>query len=80
MKNQEYAGKAAEAAARAKSNMIQKQGNISHLKRKNAELTEALRLHLKFLDSLPNGWLGKIVADIGALNDAYIASSKALKP
>lgn len=80
MRNQQYSGKAAEAAARAKANRIQKSGNIAHLKRKNAQLTKALNLHLGFLKSLPQGWLGKTVADIGMLNDAFIASSEALKP
>lgn len=41
------------------------------------ELENALRLHLAFLDSLPQGWLGRTVADIGLLNEAYIASRAA---
>jgi hypothetical protein len=41
-----------------------------------AQLEHALQLHLDFLGSLPHGWLGKTVADIGTLNEAYIASRK----
>ena len=41
-----------------------------------AQLEHALQLHLDFLASLPPGWLGKTVADIGLLNEAYIASRK----
>lgn len=40
-------------------------------------LEKALRLHLDFLDSLPEGWLSKTVGDVGLLNEAYIASAKA---
>jgi hypothetical protein len=40
----------------------------------NAKLRHALQLHIDFLDSLPRGWLGRTVADIGLLNDAYLAS------
>lgn len=40
----------------------------------NAALRKALQLHLDFLASLPTGWLGRTCADIGLLNDAYIAS------
>jgi hypothetical protein len=41
-----------------------------------AQLETALQLHLDFLASLPKGWLGHTTADIGLLNDAYIASRK----
>lgn len=40
------------------------------------ELENALQLHLDFLGSLPEGWLGKTCGDIGLLNEAYIASRK----
>lgn len=43
------------------------------------ELLTALQLHLAFLDSLPRGWLAHTVADIGMLNDAYLASTKVLR-
>lgn len=43
------------------------------------ELLRTTRLAVKFLDSLPNGWLAKTVADIGALNDFYIAGRPLLK-
>jgi hypothetical protein len=79
MRGQQYSGRAAESAARAKANWILKSGSIAHLKRKNEQLTKALNLHLAFLKSLPPGWLGKTVADIGLLNSAFIASSKALE-
>lgn len=38
------------------------------------ELLEAFKLAHEFLDSLPEGWLGKTSGDIGALNDFYIKS------
>jgi hypothetical protein len=31
-----------------------------------------------FLDSLPEGWLGKTSGDIGLLNDAFLAYSRAI--
>jgi len=43
------------------------------------ELLAALKLHLAFLKTLPPGWLGKTSGDVGLLNDAYLASEKALK-
>ena len=39
---------------------------------------EALKLHQKFWDEMPKGQLGKIVCDIGLLNDAFIKTRKAL--
>jgi len=51
------------------------------LEQQNAALVAALQLHLDFLEDLRKrnpGWLGKCVADIGLLNDAYIASSKVM--
>lgn len=36
-----------------------------------AELRRTVGLFLSFLDSLPEGWLGKTVGDIALLNDAY---------
>lgn len=42
------------------------------------ELLEALNLAHEFLNSLPEGWLGKTSGDIGALNDFYLTSRKAL--
>lgn len=46
--------------------------------RENALLREALELHLAFLKTLNSGWLGKTTGDIGLLNAAYLASTKAL--
>jgi hypothetical protein len=47
---------------------------------KLAEYKEAAEMFKGFLDTLPNGWLGRTVGDIGMLNQAYIkyrsASSK----
>lgn len=42
------------------------------------DLLEAVKLHLAFLKSLPDGWLRHTTADIGLLNDAYCASATAL--
>jgi hypothetical protein len=42
------------------------------------ELLEALELHLKFLKSLPPGWLGKTSGDVGCLNEAYVKSERAI--
>ncbi len=39
---------------------------------------EALNLWQAFWDDMPKGQLGKISCDIGLLNDAFIATSKAL--
>lgn len=69
-------------ATLAKGTKSQKEANAAFIVRAcNAHelLVEALKLHLAFLDSLPEGWLGKTTGDVGLLNDAYIASSKALK-
>lgn len=43
------------------------------------DLLRTARLAMKFLDSLPNGWLAKTVTDIGALNDFYIGARPLLK-
>lgn len=43
------------------------------------KLKKALLLHKKFWDEMPKGQLGKIVCDIGVLNDAFIATREALK-
>jgi len=43
------------------------------------EALEALQLAHVFLDSLPHGWLAKTSGDVGALNDFYIKSAKALR-
>ena len=51
----------------------------AHLIAAAPELLEGLKLFMKFLDSLPEGWLGKTVGDIGCLNEAYIVSGKALR-
>lgn len=43
------------------------------------DLVFALKLHMKFWDEMPKGQLGKIVCDIGILNDAFIKSDEVLK-
>ena len=42
-------------------------------------LFDALGLHLAFLKSLPTGWLGRTSGDVGLLNDAYLASGRAIR-
>lgn len=42
------------------------------------ELVEATKLWDKFWDKMPKGQLGKIVCDIGILNDAFIKTGQAL--
>ncbi len=42
------------------------------------ELLEALKLFVQFFDEMPKGQLGRIVCDIGILNNAFIQSSKAI--
>ncbi len=78
MSSQEYSGKASEAAKRAKANSIQKRGELAELLQRNKLLAEALELHLAFLKSCNAGWIGGICCDIGLLNSAYLASTKAL--
>lgn len=43
----------------------------------NSKVKTALRLHLDFLKSLPDGWLGNTSGDIRLLHNAYIASIQA---
>ncbi len=57
----------------------ERQAAYAELIRSAPDLLRALRLHVGFLATLPTGWLGKTVADIGMLNDAYLASSPLLK-
>lgn len=42
------------------------------------ELASALELFVRFFDEMPKGQLGRIVCDIGLLNDAFISSAKVL--
>lgn len=42
------------------------------------ELMKALSLWDKFWDDMPKGQLGRIVCDIGLLNDAFIATRAAI--
>lgn len=42
------------------------------------DLLAALKLFLQFFDEMPKGQLGRIVCDIGLLNDAFIESRKAV--
>lgn len=39
-------------------------------------LEKNLQQFLDFLNTLPPGWLGKTVADIGLLNDAYVEARR----
>ena len=41
-------------------------------------MVQALRLWRQFWDEMPKGQLGKIVCDIGILNQAFLATDKAL--
>lgn len=41
---------------------------------------ECAESFLKFMASLPAGWLGKVCADVGALNEAYLAARAAGLP
>lgn len=43
------------------------------------ELLKALELMQRFWDEMPKGQLGKIVCDIGILNEAFIQTKAALK-
>jgi len=43
------------------------------------EMEEALRKWEQFWDEMPKGQLGKIVCDIGLLNEAFLLTAKALK-
>lgn len=42
------------------------------------ELLKAVQLANEFLDSLPEGWLGKTTGDVGALNDFLYTSRTAV--
>lgn len=41
------------------------------------EYREACDMFIAFLRSLPQGWLGKTVGDIGLLNEAYLKQASA---
>jgi hypothetical protein len=43
------------------------------------ELLEAAKLWTKFWDEMPKGQLGKIVCNIGTLNDAFLKTASAIK-
>jgi hypothetical protein len=54
-------------------------GNVPGLVHRNTlesdtKARAALVLFLQFLDTLPEGWLGNVSADIGLLNRAYMAA------
>lgn len=42
------------------------------------DVAQALKLHKQFWDRMPKGQLGKISCDVGLLNDAFLATNKAL--
>lgn len=50
----------------------------AHLLFAAPDLSHALQLHVAFLNSLGNGWLGRTSGDVGLLNDAYLATRVAL--
>lgn len=50
------------------------------LKEEIKQLRETVALAHTFLDSLPQGWLGKTTGDIGVLNDFYIKSARVCGP
>lgn len=57
-----------------------KMTNTSSDKETNhADAIAALKLWKAFWDDMPKGQLCKIVCDIGLLNDAFLATSKALR-
>ena len=43
------------------------------------EMLAALKTWLLFWDDMPKGQLGKIVCDIGLLNEAFCMTSEAIK-
>jgi len=42
------------------------------------ELLKAVKLFTEFFDEMPKGQLGKIVCDLGLLNEALLTASKAI--
>ena len=61
-------GPAATAHNRKRTNQLQA---LLAQARRAAALEKNLQQFLDFFQTLPPGWLGKTVADIGLLNDAY---------
>ena len=49
------------------------------IKEENKKLHNALTAWKKFWDNMPNGQLGKIVCDIGLLNEAFCQMDSALR-
>lgn len=43
------------------------------------ELLRAVELWMKFFDTMPKGQFGKIVCDIGLMNQAFLASASGLR-
>lgn len=43
------------------------------------ELLRAVELWIKFFDTMPKGQFGKIVCDIGLMNEAFLASASGLR-
>lgn len=54
------------------------EGELECLYDSNANAKGALLLLLRFLRTLPTGWLGKTSGDVGLLNEAYIQSRQVL--
>lgn len=44
----------------------------------STDLLKSLQHAMKFLESLPMGWLGKTTGDVEALNDFYLTAPQAL--
>lgn len=43
------------------------------------DLLEALQIWMRFFDEMPKGQFGKIVCDIGLMNDGFIKTRQAIK-
>lgn len=56
-----------------------KEEEINKLETQNKDLLETISMIEKFLNSLPEGWLGKTTGDVKALNDFYCNLRK-IKP
>jgi hypothetical protein len=51
---------------------------VASLEAERDALREAVTLWLRFFDEMPKGQFGKIVCDIGLMNDAFIKSRAAV--
>ena len=51
---------------------------LAAAKQEKEQLRDALEKWMLFWDEMPKGQLGKIVCDIGLLNEAFMATTKSL--